>query len=104
VLISILANFGETTVDLFNTIIPPSIGISGILKGGIAATYISIIGATYTSVFEKLSLKNLNGATKTEIEEFIKSTFRDEFRKNSKIRISTKRDIHKIDKLIESIS
>jgi len=91
-------------LDLFNTIIPPSIGISGILKGGIAATYISIIGATYTSVFEKLSLKNLNGATKTEIEEFIKSTFRDEFRKNSKIRISTKRDIHKIDKLIESIS
>lgn len=91
-------------LDLFNTIIPPSTIVSGGLKGGIAATYISIIGATYISVFEKLSLKNLHGVTKAEIEEFIKVTFREEFRRNSKIRISAKRDLNKIDKLIGNIS
>jgi predicted GTPase/uncharacterized protein (DUF697 family) len=91
-------------LDLFNTIIPPSIIIAGGLKGGVAATYISIVGATYTSVFEKLSLKNINGATKAEIEEFIKVTFREEFRKNSRIKIGTKRDLNKIDQLVEGIS
>jgi GTP-binding protein EngB required for normal cell division/uncharacterized protein (DUF697 family) len=91
-------------LDLFNTIIPPGIIVAGGLKGGVAATYISIVGATYTSVFEKLSLKNINGATKTEIEEFIKVTFREEFRKNSKFSIGKPRDLNKIDKLVEGIS
>ncbi len=91
-------------LDLFNSILPPTTAIAGGLKGGIAATYISVIGATYTSVFEKLSLNNIHGATKVEIEEFIKVTFREEFRKNSKLRISSKRDLYKIDNLNVTVS
>ena len=81
-------------LDLFSAIIPP---LDGGLSGGIAATYITIVGKTYTTVFEKLAEQNLNGATKTEIEDFIKNTFREEFNKNSKIRIGSKRDLDRLD-------
>ena len=88
-------------LDLFNTVFPPTSLVTGGLKGGIAATYISIIGSTYNSVFQKLSLKNINGATKDEIEDFIKNVFREEFKKNSRIiKIKTERDLDKLENLI----
>jgi GTPase Era involved in 16S rRNA processing/uncharacterized protein (DUF697 family) len=95
-------------LDIFNTVFPPTNVITGGLKGGIAATYISIIGSTYNSVFQKLSLKNINGATKDEIEDFIKNVFREEFKKNSRIiKIKSERDLDRLENLVpkaESIS
>ncbi|RJP48964.1 MAG: GTP-binding protein [Anaerolineaceae bacterium] len=94
---SILTLSISWVLELINTVFPPASLVGGGLKGGIAATYITIVGLTYVSVFEKLSLTDIKGKTKTEIEEFIHQTFREEFKKNSRIRIGSKGDIEKIE-------
>ncbi len=96
---SILTLSISWVLDLINTVFPPASLIGGGLKGGMAATYITIVGLTYISVFDKLSEKDIKGKTKTEIEEFIQKTFREEFKKNSRIKIGKKKDIEKIDLL-----
>jgi GTP-binding protein EngB required for normal cell division/uncharacterized protein (DUF697 family) len=83
-------------LELLNTVFPPASFAFGSIKGAIAATYISIIGLTYTSVFEKLSKQDLKGKTKHEIEEYLKLSFHEEFQKNSRIRIKKEVDIEKI--------
>ena len=59
-------------LDLFSTFLPPSNPITGTLAGATAATYITIVGLTYASVFEKLTIKDLTGSDKANVEEFIR--------------------------------
>lgn len=85
-------------LDLFSTLLPPANPITGSISGGTAATYITIIGMTYTSVFEKLSLKDLTGSECEDIERYIRKTFEEEFKKNLKLRIWSEKDLDKIDR------
>lgn len=86
-------------LDLFSTILPPSSAVAGTLAGASAATYITVVGLTYASVFEKLTIKDLTGSDKADIEEFIRKTFREEFKKNLRFTIRSQRDLQKIDGL-----
>lgn len=84
-------------LDLFSTFLPPSNPVTGALAGATAATYITIIGLTYASVFEKLTVKDMTGSDKADVEEFIRKTFREEFKKNLRFRIRSERDLNKIE-------
>jgi len=70
--------------------------VANTVAGGAAATFVTILGLTYTSVFEKLSEQDLSGSGRQEIEEFIKETFKEELRKFSSIKIFRPEDIEKI--------
>ncbi|MBE8996487.1 GTPase [Microcystis aeruginosa] len=84
-------------LDLFSTFLPPANPVTGAISGATAATYITVVGLTYTSVFEKLTIKDLTGAEKEDVEEFIRKTFREEFKKNLKFRILSEGDLQKIE-------
>lgn len=63
------------------------------LSGGAAASFVSILGLTYTSVFEKLSKQNLHGSSRKEIEDFIKKVFKEELKKYSSVKIFSPKDL-----------
>jgi predicted GTPase len=73
--------------------------IANSVSGAAAATFITVLGLTYTSVFEKLSKQDLSGSGRQEIEEFIKTTFREELKKYSSVRIKNLQDLDKINML-----
>jgi predicted GTPase len=74
--------------------------IANSISGAAAATFVTVLGLTYTSVFEKLSRQDLNGVGRQEIEVFIKKTFREELRKYSSVKIFTTQDLDN-DKLVK---
>ena len=94
---SILTVAVTWVLDLFSTFLPPSNPITGTIAGATAATYITVVGLTYSSVFEKLTIKDLTGSDKEDVEEFIRKTFREEFKKNLRFRILSEKDLKKID-------
>ncbi|MBO3458922.1 pentapeptide repeat-containing protein [Aetokthonos hydrillicola Thurmond2011] len=94
--VSLLSNiFLTATLDLLSAIFPPS----HVLSGGVAATFITVIGLTYASVFEKLAKSRIYVKGKQATEEFLKTTFRQEFEKYLSIRILSKKDL----KIVEDI-
>jgi predicted GTPase/uncharacterized protein (DUF697 family) len=79
--------------------------IANTLSGSVAATFVTILGLTYTSVFEKMSKKDLSGSGRKEIEELIKKTFKEEFRKiSSSVKIRTPEDIKNINTMLNPSS
>ena len=96
---SILTLSISWVLELINTVIPPASIVSGGMKGGIAATYITIVGLTYISVFEKLSTTDIKGKSKADIEQLLEKTFRKELKKNSRIKIGSKTDLENIAEL-----
>lgn len=67
--------------------------VLGSVSGAVAATYIVVLGLTYTSVFEKLTEQDLSGSGREEIEELIRKTFKQEFEKYSSIKILSPADL-----------
>jgi predicted GTPase/uncharacterized protein (DUF697 family) len=65
-------------------------------SGAAAATFITILGLTYISVFEKLSKQDLSGSGRQEIEAFIKKTFREELKKFSSVMVFSSQDIERL--------
>ena len=63
------------------------------ISGSAAATFITVFGLTYTSVFEKLSKQDLSNSGRKEIEELIKKTFREELKKYSSVKIFSPKDL-----------
>lgn len=94
---SILTVAVTWVLDLFSTFLPPSNPIAGTIAGAAAATYITVVGLTYASVFERLTVKDLTGSDKEDVEEFIRKTFREEFKKNLRFSILSEKDLKKID-------
>lgn len=90
-------------LDLFGVIFPPANALTGALAGAAAATYIAVVGSTYTTVFEKLTLKVLTGSDKADVEKFIRDTFKEEFSKNLRFRIKSRNDLEKIDELFHGL-
>lgn len=70
--------------------------LTNAVSGAAAATFITILGLTYTSVFEKLSKQDLSGSGRQEIEEFIKQTFREELKKFSSVKVFSSQDIERL--------
>ncbi|MEZ2321380.1 MAG: GTPase family protein [Microcoleus sp.] len=70
--------------------------IANFVSGAAAATFVTVLGLTYTSVFEKLSKQDLSDSGRQEIEEFIKKTFKEELKKYSSVRILTSQDLEKL--------
>lgn len=70
--------------------------IANSVSGAASATFVTVLGLTYTSVFEKMSKQDLSGSGRQEIEEFIKKTFKEELKKYSSVRIFTPQDIEKL--------
>ncbi len=91
--VSSLTNiFLISTLDLLNTFFPPAAAISG----AVAATFITVIGITYTSVFEKLAKSYIYIEGREATEEFLKKTFRQELEKYLHIKIFSPKDIEKV--------
>lgn len=88
-------------LDLFSFILPPTIPFSGTIAGAAGATYITMVGRTYSAVFEKLCCRDLTGKDKGDVEAFIRQTFKEEFRKNTSFTIRSKNDLYKIDQYFD---
>ena len=91
--VSSLTNiFLISTLDLLNTFFLPTAAISGT----VAATFITVIGLTYTSVLEKLTQSRVYREGREATEEFLKKTFRQELEKYLNIKIFSPKDIEKV--------
>lgn len=83
------------TLDLISPIFPGG----AVLSGGIAATYTTVLGVSYASVFEKVAQEHVSKAGRKDIENFIKKSFKEEFAKYSVLKIVSISDLEKIKKL-----
>jgi uncharacterized protein (DUF697 family) len=83
------------TLDLISPIFP----VSAALSGGIAATYTTVLGVSYASVFEKVAQEYVSKAGREDIKKFINKTFKEEFAKYSVLKIASFSDLEKIKKL-----
>ncbi len=93
--ISSLSNiFLTATLDLLSSVFPPS----RTLSGGLAATFITIIGLTYISVFEKLAKAHIYVKGKEATEEFLGRTFRQEFKKYVNVKIFSNQDLKEVER------
>ncbi|MUG94095.1 GTP-binding protein [Scytonema sp. UIC 10036] len=72
-----------STIDLLSVFFPPSNTISG----AVAATYVTVIGLTYTSVFEKLAKSHIYGKGREAVEDFLRKAFREEIKKYAGLKI-----------------
>ncbi|NEQ88711.1 MAG: hypothetical protein F6K26_55090, partial [Moorea sp. SIO2I5] len=76
---------------------PPGFLAAEAAAGGVAATYIVIMGLTYTSVCDKLSKRHFGGSeSNQEVKDFIEQTFREEFNKYRKIRVTSPKSLEQI--------
>ncbi|OLT60932.1 GTPase family protein [Moorena bouillonii] len=65
--------------------------------GAVAATYVVIMGLTFTSVCDKFSKRHFGGSeSNQEVKDFIEQTFREEFNKYRKIRVTSPKSLEQI--------
>jgi predicted GTPase/uncharacterized protein (DUF697 family) len=81
-----------TTLDLISSIFPPT----QVISGGTAATYTTILGLSYTSVFERVAKEHVYKSGKETVREFLKKTFREEFEKHSSVKVYSISDLEKL--------
>lgn len=75
--------------------------VFGGATGAVAATYSTVIGATLISVFEILSKRGLEGLNnKEEINEFLKETYKEEFKRFSNLKIKSKEDVDNLQEIV----
>ncbi len=65
------------TLDLLETFFPPT----AFTTATVAASYVTVMGLTYASVFEMLAQAKLEGKDKETIEKFLQNAFREKFAK-----------------------
>jgi len=88
---------GTSTVTALNTFLNAVIGDlvalfipgAGILTAGLSASYIVVFGLACNAVFEKIAKHNLHGKGREEIKKYLQDSFREEFEKNSLLRINS---------------
>ncbi|MBD2183420.1 50S ribosome-binding GTPase [Planktothrix sp. FACHB-1355] len=83
------------TLDLIGSIFPPS----QVIAGSTAATYTTVLGLSYTSVFEKVAKEHIYKSGKYTVRDFLRKTFREEFEKYSRVKIYSIADLEKLKEL-----
>ncbi|NEP09212.1 MAG: GTP-binding protein [Symploca sp. SIO2C1] len=87
----------EISASFLVGLFPPGFLATEAAAGTIAASYVVIMGLTYTSVFEKFSERRLTSSEgKQEIKQFLERTFTEELNKYLKIRVTSKEDLNQI--------
>ncbi|NEP29511.1 GTPase, partial [Moorena sp. SIO3I6] len=87
----------EISATFLVGLFPPGFLAAEAAAGALAATYVVIMGLTYTSVFEKFSKRRLSGPEgKQEIKEFLERTFRQELQRYLTIKVTSKEKIDQI--------
>ncbi|NEO43801.1 MAG: GTPase domain-containing protein [Moorea sp. SIO4A3] len=87
----------EISATFLVGLFPPGFLVAEVAAGGVAATYVVMMGLTYTSVFEKLSKRRLNRPqSRQEIKEFLKRTFRQELQRYLTIKVNSKESLDQI--------
>ncbi|NEO19706.1 MULTISPECIES: GTPase domain-containing protein [unclassified Moorena] len=87
----------EISATFLVGLFPPGFLATEAVAGALAATYVVMMGLTYTSVFEKFYKRRLNRPqSKQEIKEFLERTFREELHKYLRIRVNSKESLDHI--------